>query len=196
MRHQHAGRKFNRDTTARKALLRSLARALVLEGHVVTTAAKGKTLRSVADRLVTVAKGEDQLHARRELQEFFGKRDVANVLVDRIVPLNTDRNSGYTTLSVLGNRAGDNAQMVEVKWVVMPDHVGSLKNPNPAPKNERKRSTAPKTAKKKPVAEKTTQEKPTKATPVKQTKTAPKPKAKASSQDKKTTTKATKKSST
>jgi large subunit ribosomal protein L17 len=144
-----SGRKFNRDTGSRKALLRSLASALVREGHVTTTAAKGKTLHSLADRLVTIAKGSDQLQARRQLQAFFGKRDAANVMVDRIVPLHTDRTSGYTTLSVVGVRAGDNAQMVEVKWINMPTVTGTFANPNPAPKNERttKRAAAVKTAK-------------------------------------------------
>ncbi len=118
--------------------MRALATALIREGHVVTTEAKGKSLRGLADRLVTIAKGSDELQARRQLQMFFGKRDVANVLVDRIVPINADRDSGYTTLSVVGARAGDNAQMVEIKWMVMPDNLGSLRNPDPAPKNERK----------------------------------------------------------
>ncbi len=106
--------------------MRSLATALVREGRVVTTQAKGKSLRSLADRLVTIARGAD-LQARRELHVFFGKRDVANVLVDRIVPINTDRDSGFTTLSTVGNRAGDNAQMVEVKWMTMPEVTGTLR---------------------------------------------------------------------
>ena len=154
MRHRRSGRQFNRDTKSRKALMRSLATALVREGRVVTTEAKGKSLRSLADRLVTVAKGADDLQARRELHVFFGKRDVANVLVDRIVPLNADRISGYTTLSVMGNRAGDNSQMVEVKWINMPEITGTLRNPSPAPKNERstKRSATIKSSKKTAVA--------------------------------------------
>lgn len=117
--------------------MRSLATALVREGRLVTTEAKGKALRSLADKLVTMARGND-VNARRQLQMFFGKRDIANVMVDRIVPINTDRDSGFTTLSVIGVRAGDNAQLVEVKWVTMPEIVGTLRNPNPAPKNERK----------------------------------------------------------
>lgn len=123
--------------------MRSLACALIREGRVVTTEAKGKALRSLADRLVTVARGSDDVQARRELQMFFGKRDVANVLVDRIVPINTGRESGLTTLSTLGNRAGDNAQLVEVKWMTMPELVGTLRNPKPAAKNERKAKRAP-----------------------------------------------------
>lgn len=128
--------------------MRSLALSLVREGHVVTTEAKGKTLRGLADRLVTIARGND-LQARRELQAFFGRRDVSSVLVDQIAPINSDRTSGFTTLSAVGNRAGDNALMVEVKWVTMPERVGSLKNPSPAPKNKRlakKPAAAKKTA--------------------------------------------------
>lgn len=134
--------------------MRSLALGLVREGHVVTTEAKGKSLRSLADRLMTIARGND-LQARRQLQAFFGRRDVSSVLVDQIAPINTDRTSGFTTLSAVGVRAGDNAQLVEVKWVTMPARVGSLKNPTPAPKNVRTKKAAPgvkKTATKKPVA--------------------------------------------
>lgn len=152
MRHRRAGRKFNRDTKSRKALMRSLATALIREGRVVTTEAKGKALRSLADRLVTVARGSDDLQARRQLQLFFGKRDVANVLVDRIVPINTDRESGLTTLSTFGNRAGDNAHLVEVKWMTMPELVGTLRNPKPAAKNERKARRAPAVKSEKTVA--------------------------------------------
>jgi hypothetical protein len=132
-----------------------------------------------------MAKGND-LQARRQLQEFFGKRDVANVLVDRIAPINADRDSGYTTLSVVGVRAGDNSHMVEIKWVTMPERVGSLKNPNPAPKNERKtkRSTTIKSSKSsapKLVA--------TKKAAVKTPATAKKVTEKPKSKTKKTTTK-------
>lgn len=125
--------------------MRSLALSLVREGHVVTTAAKGKTLRALADRLVTTARGND-LQARRELQSFFGRRDASSVLVDQIAPVNADRTSGFTTISAVGNRAGDNAAMVEVKWVTMPERVGSLKNPKPAPKTvkQAKKSAAKK----------------------------------------------------
>lgn len=144
----------------------------------MTTSAKGKTLRGLADRLVTIAKNDDQLHARRELQNFFGKRDVANVLVDRIVPLNGDRTSGYTTLSVVGNRAGDNAPMVEVKWIVMPEILDTLKNPNPAPKNERKSKKTTKTAKTAKVAKvEKTEAAPKKAVAKKPVKKTAKPKA-------------------
>jgi large subunit ribosomal protein L17 len=133
MRHQKAGKKFNRDSKARAALLRSLAYALVREGHVVTTEPKAKTLRGLADRLMTTAKKGD-LSARRNLQNFFGKRDAANTLIDRLAPLHQDRNSGYTTIQAVGVRAGDNAEMYEVRWMNMPSETGHLKNPTPAEK--------------------------------------------------------------
>jgi large subunit ribosomal protein L17 len=148
MRHQKAGKKFNRDSKSRKALFRSLAYGLIREGRVVTTESKAKTLRSLADRLVTTARGADELHARRQIQAYFGKRDAANTLIDRILPLHTDRQSGFTTIQSVGVRAGDNSEMYEVRWMVMPETNGNLKNPTPAPKNEKK-AAAPKAAAKK-----------------------------------------------
>ena len=93
---------------------------------MITTAAKAKELRRIADRLLTIARGND-LAARRQLQAFFGKRDAANTIVDRILPLHADRLSGCTTLKSVGVRAGDNAEMMEVRWMVMPEVTGLKK---------------------------------------------------------------------
>lgn len=150
MRHRRSGRKFNRDTKARKALLKSLAYSLVREGKVVTTQARAKELRRLADQLMTIGRGAT-IQARRELHEFFGKRDVANVIVDRLIPLNTGRSSGFTTMTTVGNRAGDNSLMVEVKWLVAPELVGTLKNPTPT-KPAKTKSTSAKAKAVRPAA--------------------------------------------
>lgn len=130
MRHNVRGKKLGRDTKHRIALFKNLARALVLHGTVTTTVIKGKELKRLADKLVTAAKG-DSMSARRMLHMYFGKRDVVNTLVDRVVPVMQDRKSGFTTLTKIGTRLGDNTDLVTVAWVNMPAVVGNFSNPNP-----------------------------------------------------------------
>lgn len=128
MRHRVAKRHFNRDTKHRKAMIMNLVRSLVLEGEIKTTTRKAKEVKRWADKLVSTAKKGD-LHARRTLHRFFGKRDVVNTLVDRIAPLFPDRKSGFTTHEVLGKRRGDNSEMTKLSFLVKPEVIGSLKSP-------------------------------------------------------------------
>lgn len=132
MRHRIAGKQFNRDTKGRKALLRGLVRNLVVYGHIVTTESKAKEVKRIADKLMAIAKVGD-LSSRRQLHEFFGKRDVVNSLVDSYAPLFTSRNSGFSTTKTVGLRRGDNSKMVEVRFLELPPTVGSLKAPKEAP---------------------------------------------------------------
>lgn len=128
MRHRRSGKKFNRNTKARAALLKSLSMSLIRDGHVTTTVTKARELQRVTDKLVTIARKGD-VAARRQLQAYFGKRDVANTLVDRYVPALSAYNSGVTTLQQIGPRRGDNAEMATVRWVVTVPT--GLSNPNP-----------------------------------------------------------------
>ncbi len=141
MRHRVKVNKFNRDTKHRESLFKNLVRALVEHGSITTTEQKAKEVKRLADRLIGKAK-TDSVHMRRQLHEFFGKRDVVNTLVDRIAPLFTDRVSGFTTTTAVGIRRGDNTRMVAISLVTMPEVVG-LKNPNPTVIAEPKK-TAPK----------------------------------------------------
>lgn len=128
MRHQIAHSHFNRDSNHRKALLKNLVRALVVEGTVVTTTAKAKELKRIADKMIHKAQ-TDTLGNRRLLHRFFGRRDVVNTLVERIAPTMSDRTSGFTRLSAAGVRRGDNAPLSQVTLVVKPEVVGTLKAP-------------------------------------------------------------------
>lgn len=126
MRHRIKDKKFNRDENHRKALLSNLVRSLVEHGHVTTTEIKAKELRRLSDRLIHKAQ-TNTIATRQLIHRFFGKRDVVNTLVDRIAPLMTDRVSGFTTLTKLGKRKGDNSSMVTVTLVHMPAGMGTLK---------------------------------------------------------------------
>jgi large subunit ribosomal protein L17 len=177
MRHRVSGKKLGRDTKHRIALFKNLARGLILHGTVTTTEIKGKELKSLADRLVGMAK-TDSLTSRRTLHRYFGKRDIVNTLVDRVAPAFTDRVSGFTRIEKSGIRVGDNTSMVTVSWVNKPESVGSFANPNPAPKTvAAKKTVATKTEKieKKPVAKKTAAPAKTEATKEVKPKAAKKP---------------------
>lgn len=126
MRHRIKNKKFNRDANHRKALLMNLVRSLVENGQVTTTVIKAKELRRLSDRLIHKAQ-TNTVATRQLIHRFFGKRDVVNTLVDRIAPLMTDRVSGFTTMTKLGKRKGDNSSVVKVALVHMPAGMGTLK---------------------------------------------------------------------
>ncbi|GIK84053.1 MAG: hypothetical protein BroJett025_06750 [Patescibacteria group bacterium] len=127
MRHRSSITKFSRDTKSRKALFKSLVRALVEQGKIVTTEAKAKEAKRIADKLIGKAKN-DSTATRRVLHRFFGVRDVVNTMVDRIAPQFSDRNSGFIRITKVGVRRGDNVPMAELSLVNAPETVGTLKN--------------------------------------------------------------------
>ena len=128
MRHRVVTSQFNRHTNARKGLLLGLIRNLSERGTVTTTEAKAKELMRLYDPLVTRAKS-GSLNDRRVLHQTLGKRDIVNTLVDQIAPVMGDRTSGFTTSTVIGKRRGDNALLVKVSLINMPENVCSLKKP-------------------------------------------------------------------
>ena len=100
MRHRKRGRKLNRTSSHKKALMRNLAISMITHKRIKTTDAKAKELRSFVERLVTYAKKGD-LHNRRLIQKKLpGKlgREIANTLIHDIAPDYTDRNGGYTRI--------------------------------------------------------------------------------------------------
>lgn len=155
MRHRVTRKHFGRDVKQRQALIKSLVRNLMLHGEVTTTKAKAKETKRWADKLIGRALKND-LNSRRVLHEFFGTRDVVNTLVDRVAPLFTDRVSGFTTLSVVGVRRGDNTEMVRLALVKKPEVTGSFKNTETKKAAKVvKKAEAPTPKVSKPVAKKT-----------------------------------------
>lgn len=155
MRHRVASKQLNRDTKHRQSLFKNLLRALVEHGSIQTTVAKAKVVQPIADKIVTKAK-EGDLAARRTLHKMFGKRDVVNTLVERVAPVFKDRASGFTRITPVGFRAGDNAQLVQLAWVIQPETVGTLTAPVTTRNQDMKPKTpkAPKVKAEKKVAKK------------------------------------------
>ncbi len=129
MRHRIADKKFNRDANERKALFSGLLRNLAEHGEIVTTLAKAKAVKRLADRMVSQAKNKT-VASRRRLHKSFGKRDIVSSLVERIAPAMADRTSGYVMVTPMGPRRGDNTQMAKIAFVKKAEGK-SLKNPHP-----------------------------------------------------------------
>ena len=102
-----------------RLMLANLAAALFTHKSITTTETKAKRVRPLAERLVTFAKRGD-LHARRRVLSVIGDKEVVHVLFTEIAPLVADREGGYTRITKVGNRKGDNAPMAVIELVLEP----------------------------------------------------------------------------
>lgn len=118
MRHMKAGRTFNRDTNARKALFIGLAKNLIEKEQIKTTLPKAKDLRSVVEKLITRAK-VDSVANRRLTASELGNTSAATVkkLFEVLGPRYANRNGGYTRVLKAGFRYGDAAPMAIIELV-------------------------------------------------------------------------------
>jgi large subunit ribosomal protein L17 len=97
-------------------MMRNLVTSLLLYEKIITTAAKAKELRSVAEKMVTLAKRED-LHARRQAAEVLMDDKALKKLFDTIGARYRDRNGGYTRITKLDYRMGDGAPLAAIEFV-------------------------------------------------------------------------------
>jgi large subunit ribosomal protein L17 len=97
-------------------MLANLATSLFEHGRITTTAAKAKRLRPLAEKLVTFAKRGD-LHARRQVMTLIRDKDVVHTLFAEIGPRYENRPGGYTRITKVGPRKGDNAPMAVIELV-------------------------------------------------------------------------------
>lgn len=102
-----------------RLMLRNLATSLFMHGKITTTETKAKRLRPVAERLVSFAKRGD-LHARRRVMQQITDKSVVHELFTNIAPLVADRQGGYTRITKLGFRKGDNAPLALIELVLEP----------------------------------------------------------------------------
>jgi large subunit ribosomal protein L17 len=102
-----------------RLMLRNLATSLFMHGKITTTETKAKRLRPVAERLVTFAKRGD-LHARRRVMQQITDKNVVHELFANIAPQVAERQGGYTRITKLGYRKGDNAPLALIELVLEP----------------------------------------------------------------------------
>jgi large subunit ribosomal protein L17 len=110
------GRRFGGSSAHQEAMMANLVASLVAAEGIVTTLAKAKAMRPVAEKLITKAK-LGGVHRHRQVMAFLGDKDMAHKLFEEIGPRYADRNGGYTRILKLGPRHGDNAPMARIELV-------------------------------------------------------------------------------
>jgi len=116
MRHKHGYKKLGRTSSHRKALLKNMAIALVMNERIETTVAKTKTLRSYIEKLITKAKAGD-FNAHREVYAYLQDKTATKKLIEEIAPRYKERNGGYTRIVRTRVRRGDAAPMAFIELV-------------------------------------------------------------------------------
>lgn len=117
MRHMKSGKKLGRTSEHRRALFRNQLRSLIEHERIITTLVKAKTLRPIAEKLVTLGRRADSVHARRLVGRMIEDRDVIKRLFSEIGPRFVNRPGGYTRIVKLGPRRGDNAELAIIEFV-------------------------------------------------------------------------------
>ena len=138
MRHRHSGRQLGRNSSHRKAMYRNMATSLLEHGRIRTTDAKAKELRKVVERLITLSKrvppsalddasGDDaarlraqRVHAVRQARKWVKDRDILQKLFSEYSERFQDRPGGYTRITKIGRRTGDNAPMSLIELIEEP----------------------------------------------------------------------------
>ncbi len=115
-------RNFHGDSQHQRLMFANMCASLFAAEGIVTTEAKAKALRPIAEKLITKAKkagdGEEgRVHRIRQIQGYLGDREMTAKLVDEVAPRYTSRNGGYTRILKLGPRQGDNAPMARIELV-------------------------------------------------------------------------------
>ena len=110
MRHRNKLDKLSRSRAQRKALKRSLVRAVFINEQIKTTTKKAKVASAEVDKLITIAKRND-LHSRRLAYSYLNDHQLVKRLFEEIAPRFKDINGGYTRVLKYINRKGDNAQL-------------------------------------------------------------------------------------
>ena len=110
------GRRLGGSPAHQRHMMANLATALFEHGKITTTEARARRLRPVAERLITFAKRGD-LHARRQVLTTVTDREVVHTLFTEIAPTFENREGGYTRITKIGPRKGDNAAMAVIELV-------------------------------------------------------------------------------
>lgn len=157
MRHRVKAQHFNRDTKSRKALFKNLLSSLFEHGAVETTEQKAKAIKRLADKIIGKAL-PGTITARRVLERFFGSKQIVNRLVDSVAPVMRDRNSGFTRITRLGRRRGDDASMVKLELIVQPQPKAEKVAPKKVEEKKEEKTPAAKTSTAKAAPKKKKQE--------------------------------------
>jgi len=126
MRHNVRGRKLNRTSSHRKALLSNLTSELFKHKQIKTTLAKAKEARRFAEKMITLGKKGD-LNSLRQALKFLKHKDIVFTLFNEIAPVYKERNGGYTRVLKLSFRKGDAAETALLQLVDFEDYKKNQK---------------------------------------------------------------------
>lgn len=142
MRHNYKGRKLGTDYSHTKAMKRSLVSALFLNDRIKTIESRAKEIRGDVDKIITWAKRGD-LHSRRLAMAALGNDSaLVREIFEKVEQgMFADRNGGYTRITKLGNRKGDNAKMVIMELIT--ESVPKKKKKKAEPKKATEKKAAP-----------------------------------------------------
>jgi large subunit ribosomal protein L17 len=130
------GRRLGGSPAHQRLMLSNLATQLFEHGRITTTETRARTLRPLAEKLITKAKKGD-LHNRREVLKTVRDKSVVHTLFTEIAPTFAERPGGYTRITKIGPRKGDNAPMAVIELVTeayAPKAPSTKKKSSPAPK--------------------------------------------------------------
>ncbi len=116
MKHLKKGRQLGRKIGPRYALIKNLAKSLILHEKIQTTEAKAKELRPFVEKLITRGKNSD-LHSRRMLIRKIGDPLLVDKIIKEIGPKYKERKGGYTRITKLNSRSGDASKMAVIEFV-------------------------------------------------------------------------------
>ena len=109
-------RKLGRASDHRKAMLRAMVTYIIENGKIETTVTRAKEVRSMTEKMITVAKN-DTLAAKRQVMAYVTKEDVVKKLFDEIAPKYKEVNGGYCRITKTGPRRGDAAEMCIIELI-------------------------------------------------------------------------------
>lgn len=110
------GRRFGGNSQHQRLMMANLVSSLVAAEAIVTTEAKAKAVRPIAEKMITKAR-KGGLHNHRQLLAYLGDQEITHKLVSEVGPRYADRPGGYTRILKLGPRPGDNAPMARIELV-------------------------------------------------------------------------------
>jgi len=138
------GRKLSRSRPAREALFATLIRSMILSGKIETTMAKAKAIQGDLEHMITLAKKADIASRRRALAYLDNQREISDILFQQVGTFFKTRQSGFTRITSLPARRGDNAKMAKIEWTEKVE----LKAKEPKVKVKKVEKTEKKTVKK------------------------------------------------
>jgi large subunit ribosomal protein L17 len=110
------GKRLGGSPSHQKAILSNLTQSLIWDESITTTVTKAKAVRPYAEKMITKARKGD-LHSRRQVLKDINDLEVVTKLFDEVAPRYAERAGGYTRITKIGPRRGDNAEMAVIELV-------------------------------------------------------------------------------